>query len=78
MLSFVTSPTDIIGQHFQIVCQGTEKILEVLTTVAKDLKGETLFVTIDADVADHKNVMDYFGFKQDALPIYLVFEVRQR
>lgn len=52
--------------------------MEVLTTVAKDLKGETLFVTIDADVADHKNVMDYFGFKQDALPIYLVFEVRQR
>jgi hypothetical protein len=47
-----------------------------LSEVAKEYKGKALFVYIDGDEPSHQNVMDYFGFKKDSLPIYLIFEVK--
>ena len=44
--------------------------------VAKEYKGKALFVYVDGDEPSHSNVMEYFGFKKDSLPIYLLFLVK--
>ena len=49
-----------------------------MNKLAKEFKGKSLFVYIDIDVPDHKNVVDYFGFKEDTFPIYIMFEVKLR
>ena len=53
-----------------------DSTLVVMNELAKEFKGKSLFVYIDIDVPDHKNVVDYFGFKEDTFPIYIMFEVK--
>jgi len=41
---------------------------ETATKIAKDYKGQVLFVTIDTDEEDHKRIIEFFGMKEDELP----------
>ncbi len=42
--------------------------LATANAIAKDYKGQILFVTIDTDEEDHKRIMEFFGMKEDELP----------
>jgi len=41
---------------------------ETAAKIAKDYKGQVLFVTIDTDEEDHKRIVEFFGMKDDELP----------
>merc|ERR1712186_261694 len=36
--------------------------------IAKDYKGQMLFVSIDTDQEDHKRILEFFGMKEDEIP----------
>jgi len=36
--------------------------------IAKDHKGQMLFVSIDTDQEDHKRILEFFGMKEDEIP----------
>jgi len=41
---------------------------EMAAEIAKDYKGQLLFVTVDTDEDDHKRILEFFGIKEDELP----------
>jgi len=41
---------------------------ELASKIAKDHKGQLLFVTVDTDEDDHKRILEFFGIKEDELP----------
>ena len=38
--------------------------------VAKEMKGEIMFVTITTDESEHKRVLDFFGISEDEVPTF--------
>merc|ERR1712018_813066 len=42
--------------------------LEIARSIAKEYKGQMLFVSIDTDEEDHKRIIEFFGMKEDELP----------
>ena len=38
--------------------------------VAKDMKGELMFVSVTTDEAEHKRVLDFFGITEDEVPTF--------
>merc|ERR1712096_11614 len=47
-----------------------EEIIEEARKVAKDFKGEILFVTIDTDVKDNSRVTEFFGIEDTEIPTF--------
>merc|ERR1712241_500918 len=41
---------------------------DVAREIAKEYKGEMLFVTINTDEEDHKRIMEFFGMEESELP----------
>jgi len=41
---------------------------ETATKIAKDYKGQVLFVSIDTDEEDHKRILEFFGMQESELP----------
>jgi len=41
---------------------------EMASKIAKDYKGQLLFVTVDTDEDDHKRILEFFGIKEEELP----------
>merc|ERR1711971_627555 len=42
--------------------------VEIVRGIAKDHKGQMLFVTINTDEEDHKRIMEFFGMEESELP----------
>eukprot|EP00091_Calanus_sinicus_P006451 TRINITY_DN170_c0_g1_i14.p1 TRINITY_DN170_c0_g1~~TRINITY_DN170_c0_g1_i14.p1 ORF type:complete len:381 (-),score=134.89 TRINITY_DN170_c0_g1_i14:129-1271(-) len=47
-----------------------DAIIEEATKVAKDYKGEVLFVTIDTGVKDNNRVTEFFGIEETEIPTF--------
>merc|ERR1712034_170309 len=44
--------------------------VDIAKAIAKDYKGEMLFVTINTDEEDHKRILEFFGITESELPTY--------
>jgi protein disulfide-isomerase A1 len=50
---------------------------EVAATIAKENKGELLFVTINTDEDDHKRIMEFFGIEDSELPSMRIIKLEE-
>lgn len=54
-----------------------EKYVEGIKEPAKGFRGEVLFVTINADEADHERILDFFGMKKEDVPAMRLIKLEQ-
>lgn len=50
--------------------EGYADQVEMVKGIAKEHKGQMLFVTINTDEDDHKRILEFFGMKEDELPSF--------
>merc|ERR1719433_2555865 len=51
--------------------------VEIARGIAKDYKGQMLFVTINTDEEDHKRIMEFFGMEESELPSMRIIELEE-
>jgi len=51
--------------------------VEIAKTVAKENKGDLLFVTINTDEEDHKRIMEFFGIEDSELPSMRIIKLEE-
>ena len=51
--------------------------VEVASTIAKENKGELLFVTVNTDEEDHKRIMEFFGLEDSELPSMRIIKLEE-
>ena len=50
---------------------------DIAREIAKDYKGEMLFVTINTDEEDHKRIMEFFGMEESELPSMRIIRLEE-
>ena len=51
--------------------------VDIAKGIAKDHKGEMLFVTINTDEEDHKRIMEFFGMEESELPSMRIIKLEE-
>jgi protein disulfide-isomerase A1 len=51
--------------------------MDIAKGIAKDHKGEMLFVTINTDEEDHKRIMEFFGLDESELPSMRIIKLEE-
>jgi len=51
--------------------------VDMAKEVAKENKGELLFVTVDTDEDDHKRIMEFFGMEESELPSMRIIKLEE-
>jgi len=51
--------------------------VEIARGIAKDYKGQMLFVTINTDEEDHKRIMEFFGMEESELPSMRIIKLEE-
>merc|ERR1719433_1390908 len=51
--------------------------VEIARGIAKDHKGQMLFVTINTDEEDHKRIMEFFGMEESELPSMRIIRLEE-
>jgi len=51
--------------------------VEIVRGIAKDHKGQMLFVTINTDEEDHKRIMEFFGMEESELPSMRIIKLEE-
>merc|ERR1711934_574536 len=51
--------------------------VDIAKGIAKDHKGEMLFVTINTDEEDHKRIMEFFGMEEAELPSMRIIKLEE-
>merc|ERR1712080_175935 len=51
--------------------------VEIARGIAKDYKGQMLFVTINTDEEDHKRIMEFFGMDESELPSMRIIRLEE-
>merc|ERR1712059_165113 len=51
--------------------------VDIAKAIAKDHKGEMLFVTINTDEEDHKRIMEFFGLDESELPSMRIIKLEE-
>ena len=51
--------------------------VDIARGIAKDHKGQMLFVTINTDEEDHKRIMEFFGMEESELPSMRIIRLEE-